>query len=64
MITRKELYKKFGPLLVEAVVLIIKDEINLLRVECGLPERTNQQMVSAIESKLGTLSEYDWMSEE
>lgn len=63
MTTRKDLYRKFGPLLVEAIVLIIKDEINLLRVECSLPERTNQQMINAIETKLEILSKYDWMIE-
>ena len=47
----------------EGVVLVIKDEINLLRVEHGLPERTNQQIVDTIETKLGTLSDYDWMNE-
>lgn len=61
--TREDLYRMFGPKLVEAVVLVIKDEINLLRVEHGLPERTNQQIVDTIETKLGTLSDYDWMNE-
>ena len=60
---REELYRMFGPKLVEAVALVIKDEINLLRAEHSLPERTNQQIIDAIETKLGTLSDYDWMSE-
>lgn len=61
MITREELYQHFGPLLIEAIVLIIKDEINLLRVEVGLPERTNEQILNAVDSKLSSLSKYDWM---
>lgn len=61
--TRAELYRRFGPKIVEAVVLIIKDEINLLRAEHNLPERTNQQIIDAIETKLETLSDYDWMSD-
>lgn len=63
MATRAELYRKFGPLILEAVVLIIKDEINILRQEAGLPKRTNQQLIDTIESKLNELEEYDWMKE-
>lgn len=62
MIARDELYRKFGPILIEALVLIIKDEINLLRTEHGLSERTNQQLMDAIENKLNNLSLYDWMN--
>ena len=58
---RQDLYQKFGPLLVEAVVLIIKDEINLVRAQLGLSERTNQQIIDVVSNKLETLSEYDWM---
>jgi len=62
MITRDELYRTFGPLLVEAIVLVIKDEINKLRVEAGLPERTTEQVLTAINNKLSSLSGYDWMN--
>lgn len=63
MATREELYRKFGPLIIEAVVLIIKDEINVLRSLHGLPERTNQQIIDAIDAKLTTLTKYYWMEE-
>ncbi len=59
--SREELYKKFGPMLMEAVVLVIKDEINLLRAFAGLQERTNQQIINAVSNKLSTLTKYDWM---
>lgn len=62
--TREDLYRMFGPKLVEAVILVIKDEINLLRAEHSLPERTNEQIVDAVGTKLGTLSDYDWMDED
>lgn len=61
---REELYRMFGPKLVEAIVLIIKDEINILRAEHGLSARTDQNLIDAIETKLGTLSDYDWMNED
>lgn len=63
MITRAELYRKFGPILTEALVLIIKDEINILRVKAGLTERTNNQIMTAIDNKLQTLNKHNWMSE-
>jgi len=63
MATRAELYRKFGPLLLDAVVQIIIDEINTLRVNAGLSERTNAQAVDAIAAKLDTMSQYDWMNE-
>ena len=60
--TREEIYRLFGPLLIEAIVLIIKDEINILRTNAGLPERTNQQVINAIEAKLNSLPDYEWMN--
>ena len=62
MTIREELYRKFGPLLVEAIVLIIKDEINILRVNAGLPERTNEQILVAVNNKLSSLPQYSWMN--
>jgi len=64
LIDREELYKMFGPMLIEAIVLIIKDEINILRVEVGLSERTNQQLIDSINNRLSSLSKYDWMNTE
>ena len=61
MATREELYQKFGPKLLEALVLVVKDEINILRVEAGLEERTGAQIVNALSSKLDGLSNYEWM---
>lgn len=62
--TREELYRCFGPKLLEAIVLIIKDEINLLRAEHELPERTNQQIINIVSNKLQQLADYDWMVDE
>ena len=61
MTTREELYRKFGPILIDAIVQIIKDEINILRVKAGLSERTNQQLITAIDNKLKTIPLYPWM---
>ncbi|MEI6809857.1 MAG: hypothetical protein WCN95_14155, partial [bacterium] len=57
---REGLYQQFGPRLIEAVVLTMKDEINVLRTKAGLPERTDEQVLDAICAKLGTVQDYDW----
>jgi len=63
MATRSELYSAFGPKLVDALAQVILSEINILRAEAGLAERTSSQLVDAIAAKLGTIGNYDWMSE-
>jgi hypothetical protein len=60
--TRDQLYKKFGPIELEAVVRLIFSEINILRVRAGLAERTIQQGIDALESQLSALTKYDWMN--
>lgn len=60
--TRAKVYSYFGSLLMEAVVLVIKDEINILRAEHGLSARTNQQLLDALEDKHKILEKHDWMN--
>ena len=62
--TRHELYQRFGAKLLEAIVLIIKDELNILRVKAGLSERTNEQLINVIGNKLSQVTNYDWMNNE
>ena len=61
MANRESLYIRFGPQLIEALALVIRDEINVLRVLAGKSERTKQQIIDAVSNKLDTLQEYDWM---
>lgn len=61
-ITRDDLYHMYGPMLAEAIALITKDEINILRQQHGLPPRTNQQLLDAIEAKLASLPPYPWLT--
>ena len=61
MTTRDEIYKHFGPLLVEAIVLITMEEINILRVKAELSKRTHSQLMNTLKNKLSQLDEYDWM---
>ena len=64
MTTRHEAYIRFGPKLFEAVTRKLVDEINLLRANAGLAERTQQQMIDALIAEYQGLPDYDWMGEE
>ena len=64
MATREELYRYFGPKLVEALTLLLFDEINILRAAASLPARTTQQLTDALQVKLDTITDCDWMSED
>ncbi len=61
MTARDDLYKQFGPKLMEALALVIMDEINLVRAQHALPDRTASEIVTAIENKLGPITDYDWI---
>lgn len=60
--TREELYRKFGPKLIDAVVQLTLEQINVLRVKAGLPEITGQQLIDAISNRLDSIPDYDWMN--
>ena len=50
-----KLFQEYGPLLIQALAFVIRDEINILRVKAELSERTNEQIVNALETKLSAL---------
>ena len=60
MAQRDTLYRQFGPKLIEALAEVIKDEINILRAQHGLADRTVGQLATAIEGKLASAIDYDW----
>lgn len=62
MATREDLYRKFGPLLIEALMRLVFSEINILRQTAGLQPRTVQQGIDALEAQLANLAKYDWMT--
>jgi len=63
MSKRDELYRKFGPLLLEAMVKMLIKEQNRIRARLGMPEITLQDAVDALESELNELQPYDWFEE-
>lgn len=64
MANRERLYEQFGPKLIEALTIIIKDEINVLRTKEGLPEKDNQQIINTLSNKLNELDDYEFAKRE
>jgi len=64
MSKRDELFKTFGPKLIEATLHITLSEINIIRTELGLPERTPLQVWDQIMNHYSSLPDYEWMEDE
>ena len=60
--TRDELYHQFGPLLIEALVDILLEEITELAVKSKTMAKTKQQVMDAVDVKFKSFSKYDWMN--
>ena len=58
---RDELFRKFGPILFEAFMLMTLEALNILRVKAGLAPYTKAQVMDEINNHLSTLTLYDWM---
>lgn len=64
MATRDELFARFGPLLLEAVVVDLFENIRTLRHATGQPERTLEDFLTEIADRLDALEPYPWMQEQ
>ena len=63
MAPRDDLFMKFGPKLLEAMFLVLLDEINNLRPGQGQPTITLDDLISGASNHVTTLPDYSWMSE-
>lgn len=61
MAQRDDVYHKFGPLLLEALVDQLLDEINELRTHAGLPPRPKDAFLGMSNNNLAHLEPYGWM---
>jgi len=59
---RDELFRRFGPRLLEATMLVLLEHINYLRKEQGLPEITEQDLIDSLNNHLSEIEPYDWMT--
>lgn len=53
--------KHFGPILLEAFVCMLLDEINILRDEQGMPPTNIGNLFDSITNHMSSLTLYDWM---
>lgn len=60
---RDDTFRHFGPMLLEACCWVLLDEINLLRKEQGIPEKTMQDIIDNLNNHLTELDPYDWIKE-
>jgi hypothetical protein len=61
MADREDLFVKFGPLLLEAFIVMSVEETNRLRTQLGMPLVTKQMFLDEINAQLSDLVPYDWM---
>ena len=58
---RDDLFVKFGPILLEALVIMIVDEANRVRSELGMQPITKEMFFDEINNHLSELLPYEWM---
>ena len=61
---KEELYRKFGPKQIDAVVRAQMNVNNMILRHLGLPEITLQQAVNSIANELENIPDYAWMNKE
>ncbi len=61
---RNDTYRRFGPILLEALCLVLLENINELRKEQGMPKITEQDIIDELNNHLAELTPYDWMNED
>ena len=61
---RDILFAKFVPILLEAIVDFLLDNVNTLRREQGMPEITKDDYLTQLLNHVSEVPPYEWMSEE
>ena len=63
MAQRDELFIKFGPILLEALVILQVQEANRIRSKIGMPQITREMFFDEINNHTSELEPYDWMNQ-
>lgn len=63
MSQRDELFRLFGPILIEAVTDFLLDNINTLRKEQGMKEITKDEFCTMLLNHVTKLEPYSWMNQ-
>lgn len=54
---RPQLYNHFGPEMIHAIVILIVEQLNVLRSAAGLPDITKAQVETALKTKFDELTD-------
>jgi len=58
MATREEVYRKFGPKAIEALIRLLRQHVPAFQAF------TEQQIIDALDAEIEAIPDYDWMSEQ
>lgn len=63
MSQREDLFRQFGPLLLEATIDFLLDNVNTLRKERGMKEITKDEYLTQLSNHFSELKPYYWMKD-
>lgn len=63
MTVRDNVYELFGPKLLEAIALVLLEEINVLRAANNQPAIQEASFLGRLHNQMDHLEEYDWNQE-
>lgn len=63
MSVRDEVFRKFGPMLTEALFLAWLHELNEIRESIGKQPLTSEYILGRLHNDLNHIDDYDWMNE-
>lgn len=61
MAMRDDLMRKFGPILLEAVIRVTIEDLNRIRAHVGMQPITEEMFLDQINNDLSHLEPYNWM---
>lgn len=64
MTERDKLFQKFGPILLEAIVIMMVQETNRLRAQLNMQPVTKEMFFDEINNHLSEIQPYEWMEQE
>ena len=57
---REIIFRQFGPQALEAIVLLVFKQINVLRTKAGMQTISAQDALDALETEISSTTKYDW----
>lgn len=61
--SREDVFRKFGPLNDEVICMVLLEELNVLRINQGMPPLTMQHIMDRMANHQTDIKPYDWMKQ-